>query len=413
MVVVIGAGLAGSLAALALRERGLPVTLLSQAPAPATASQFSYGGVPWWAAPALRRAPELWQALERRHGPLGWQRCKLTLHGGSANPPGALGFPGPDLAAGLDSRASADAPSAESESDPTADPTAKPSVDDTANPQGLEAARSGLKALLSAAGHGVLERLGTSGQHLALELPYGRVDGRVLAAALPAALERAGVGRRPGRALSLESPGGSPWRVRLAGGETLEAETLETETLLLAAGAATAQLWPSLAPELATSWAGVLALSGADLDPSDLPPGATAGIVMPLLGQRQALEQQTPSLGEGLAVVDAGLAPWGADWLLGQISLVNPYGQFDPEPDPAWMEARLRSGLARVWPQLACLPATYHQVPVSFTASGVPLVGPVAQAPGLWVCAGVGAPFAALLPRLESLADQLAAGVGS
>ena len=81
MVLVIGGGLAGSLAALALRERGLAVTLLSPAPAPATATQFSYGGVPWWAAPALRRAPELWQNLERRYGPLGWQRCQLRqLH---------------------------------------------------------------------------------------------------------------------------------------------------------------------------------------------------------------------------------------------------------------------------------------------------------------------------------------------
>jgi glycine/D-amino acid oxidase-like deaminating enzyme len=141
--------------------------------------------------------------------------------------------------------------------------------------------------------------------------------------------------------------------------------------------------------------------------------GAAAGIVMPLVGQRQALEQQTPNLGEARAVVDAGLAPWGAAWLLGQISLVNPLGQFDPEPDPAWMEARLRSCLARVWPQLAWLPATYQQMPVSFTASGLPLVGSVADAPGLWVCAGLGAPFAALPPLLETRADQLAAGSGS
>ena len=368
MVLVIGGGLAGSLAALALRERGLPVTLLSQEPAPATASQSSYGGVPWWAAPALARAPELWQALERRHGPLGWQSCTLTLHGGCANP----------------------------------------SAIATADPQALAAAGAGMKALLAAAGETGLDLLGDQGQLLGLELPYGRVDGVVLAAALPAALERAGVRRHTGSALALESPGGSPWRVRLAGGDTLEADTV-----LLAAGAATTQLWPPLAPELATSWAGVLALSAKDLATSDLPPGATAGIVMPLLGQRQALEQQTPSLGEARAVVDAGLAPWGADWLLGQISLVNPLGQFDPEPDPAWMEARLRSGLARVWPQLAWLPARYHQLPVSFTVSGVPLLGPVAQAPGLWVCAGVGAPFAALPPLLETLADQLAAGSGS
>ena len=374
MVLVIGGGLAGSLAALALRQRGLPVTLLSPAPAPATASACSYGGVPWWAAPSLARAPELWQALERRHGPLGWQLCKLTLHGGCANPPG-------DGAAWATT---------------------------TADPQALAAAGAGVKALLAAAGASGLELLGDQGQLLGLELPYGRVDSAILAAALPAALERAGVRRFPGSALALASPGGSPWRVRLAAGDTLEADTV-----LLAAGAATAQLWPALTPELATSWAGVLALNADDLAPSDLPPGADAGIVMPLLGQRQALEQHTPSLAEARAVVDAGLAPWGAAWLLGQISLVNPLGQFAPEPDPAWMEARLRSGLARVWPQLAWLPATYQQMPVSFTASGLPLVGPVADAPGLWVCAGLGAPFAALPPLLETLADQLAAGAGS
>ena len=402
MVLVIGGGLAGSLAALALRERGLPVTLLSQEPTPATASQCSYGGVPWWAAPALARAPELWQALERRHGPLGWQPCLLTLHGGWATPPGAIGFPGPGgKGVGPDSPGCEGAPLG-------AHPPANSSVHTFADPQALAAAGAGLKALLAAAGETVLERLDDSGQLLGLELPYGRIDGVALAAALPAVLERAGVGRTIGRALALKSAGGSPWRVRLAGGDSLEAETV-----VLAAGAATTQLWPPLGPELATSWAGVLALSAQDLAPSDLPPGATAGIVMPLVGQRLALEQQTPSLAEPRAVVDAGLAPWGADWLLGQISLVNPLGQFDPEPDPAWMEARLRSGLARVWPQLAWLPARYHQMPVSFTATGVPLVGPVAQAPGLWVCAGVGAPFAALPPLLETLADQLAAGSGS
>jgi glycine/D-amino acid oxidase-like deaminating enzyme len=150
MVLVIGGGLAGSLAALVLRERGLPVTLLSQEPAPATASQCSYGGVPWWAAPALARAPELWQALERRHGPLGWQPCTLTLHGGCANP----------------------------------------SAIATADPQALAAAAAGLKALLAAAGETVLELLGDQGQLLGLELPYGRVDSAILAAALPAALRK-------------------------------------------------------------------------------------------------------------------------------------------------------------------------------------------------------------------------------
>ncbi len=406
MVLVIGAGLAGSLASLALRERGLPVILLSESQAvpPATpsatasatpsATALSYGGVPWWAAPAMARAPELWQALERRHGSLGWQSCRLTLHAGLVSPPGALGFPGPEqgLSGATDSAWS------------LAGPGAPGAAELSPNPQALAAARTGLKALLAASGLDAWERQDAAAPDLGLELPYGRVDGRVLAAALPAALERAGVQFLPGRALALESPPGSPWQVRLASGAGLEAETV-----LLAAGAGSARLWPPLAAELATSWAGVLALGGDAIAAADLPPGASAGIVMPLLGQRQALEQQTPTRGESRAVVDAGLAPWGSGWLLGQISLINPRGQCDPEPDPAWMEARLRSGLARVWPQLAYLPARYHQMPVSFTASGAPMVGPVVAAPGLWICAGVGAPFAALPPLVETLAEQLAA----
>jgi glycine/D-amino acid oxidase-like deaminating enzyme len=268
----------------------------------------------------------------------------------------------------------------------------------------VAAAHSGLQALLAASGLDARDWVGADGSPLGLDLPYGRIDGPAFAAAMPLALEQAGVERLWGRALALESPSGSPWQVRLAGGAVLE-----SEAVLLAAGAASALLWPPLAPGLATSWAGVLALAKDAIAARDLPPGATDAIMMPLLGQRQALERQTPLLEQAAAVVDGGLAPWGSGWVLGQISRVNPRGLVDPEPDPAWMEARLRSGLARVWPVLASLPATYHQMPVSFTASGKPLVGPVPDAPGLWVCAGVSAPFAALPPLVETLADQLAA----
>jgi hypothetical protein len=275
-----------------------------------------------------------------------------------------------------------------------------------ADPQAVAAARSGLQALLTSSGLEAREWVGADGSPLGLDLPYGRIDGPAFAAAMPLALERAGVERLAGRALALDSAAGSAWQVRLAGGTVLE-----SEAVLLAAGAASTLLWPPLAPGLATSWAGVLALATDAIAARDLPAGATEAIVMPLFGQRQALERQTPLLQQAAAVVDGGLAPWGSGWLLGQISLVNPRGLVDPEPDPAWMEARLRSGLARVWPVLASLPATYHQMPVSFTASGKPLVGPVPDAPGLWVCAGVSAPFAALPPLVETLADRLAAQV--
>jgi glycine/D-amino acid oxidase-like deaminating enzyme len=76
-VVIVGAGLAGALLALELRQRGLAVQLLDAGDSPATS--LSYGIVPGWpmgstplarlAAGAARR----WRTLQQQHGDLGWR----------------------------------------------------------------------------------------------------------------------------------------------------------------------------------------------------------------------------------------------------------------------------------------------------------------------------------------------------
>ena len=71
-IVVVGAGLAGSLLALALARRGTSVALVGSAHPSATV--LSYGGLP---GSALRS----WRGLERWHGPLGLRRSRLVLHG--------------------------------------------------------------------------------------------------------------------------------------------------------------------------------------------------------------------------------------------------------------------------------------------------------------------------------------------
>jgi len=71
LIHVVGAGLAGSLLALELADRGLAVTLLDSEHG-ATATALSYGLLPPTAAAA-------WRRLQRRHGHLGLQRRWLQL----------------------------------------------------------------------------------------------------------------------------------------------------------------------------------------------------------------------------------------------------------------------------------------------------------------------------------------------
>ena len=76
-VVIVGAGLAGGLLALELRQRGLSALLLD-AGGPAAGS-LSYGLIPGWplAATSLARlvagAARRWRLLQQRHGDLGWR----------------------------------------------------------------------------------------------------------------------------------------------------------------------------------------------------------------------------------------------------------------------------------------------------------------------------------------------------
>ena len=82
-ITVVGAGLAGSLAALALARHGATVTLvgppldpsLAADPLLLAATALSYGSLLGWA--PIRH----WRRLERLHGPLGLRRQGLVLHG--------------------------------------------------------------------------------------------------------------------------------------------------------------------------------------------------------------------------------------------------------------------------------------------------------------------------------------------
>ena len=342
------------MAALALRQQGLKVTVVAPPPT-AVASYCSYGGVMGWPAlpgslgAAMVRAPDRWQELERCHGPLGWQPCQLSLYWSEVEAEVAL-----PLAEGLRDQVS-----------------------------------------------------GSQLQLGRLILPFGRVDGVVMAQALPQALQRAGVGRIESAVERLTPQVPVGWRLHLAGGDQLEASQV-----VLAAGPASTTLWPPLAdgrpPCLGMSWSGALELEAQGCGQESLRAGAADGIVLPLLGQRQALEARSHQLQQPAWIVDGGLAPRGEGWWLGQISVVGPGGAAQGAPDPIWMEAELRQGLQAVWPQLADLPGRFVQVPVAFPSADAPLVGPIAGAPGLWGWAGFQGAFSLVPVLAPDLASAIA-----
>jgi glycine/D-amino acid oxidase-like deaminating enzyme len=361
--VIVGAGLAGSLLALALARRGLATTLVGPAlvgpalgvpgpvaspdlwesqPAPA-ATAISYGSL------LGRAAARSWQELERQHGPLGWQPAPLLLHGWPA-PLGLL----------------------------------------PVSVQGLATAA----------------------------LAFSRVDTVALAAALPAALAAAGVERCEAMVESIAAGAGG-WRLSLTSGEELQAPQL-----VLAAGASSRSLWPLLPERLRFSWAGVVvgegdgaAVPGSPVTTTakGLPPwlrhARRGGIVQPQGWQRPGLEARSAQLVGEEWIVDAGLAPWGQRVLLGQISLVGP--DLDPRrpPDPAGMEQRLREGLGALDPRLAGMAGPYRQVAVAYCTNGQPLVGAVADQPGLWLFTGFAGAFSTVPGLAERLATKLQAAL--
>ena len=363
-VSVIGAGLAGWLVALALARRGAAVTLFGSFEASATA--LSYGGL------LGRAAAQGWRELERRHGPLGWTPARVVLHG----------WPAP-----------------------------------------LDRLPPGWQALASWA------------------VPCSRLSIPSLAAALPELARRSGIAWRPDAAVLEVEGRDSGWLLRLApprplreAGDPADADRAPAaepnneaapfpgqqpaaawaaDQVVLAAGAGCRRLWPRLAPRLRCSWAGVLRLDALPERGSPwLEPLRHGALVLPRRWRRPALEARASDLERQEWIVDPGLVPWGAGALLGQISLVRPQSDPQPPPDPTWMEERLRRGLAQLDPGLAALSGRYLQVPVPFCLDGQPLLGPVDDAPGLWICTGFSAPFASLPRQAEALAEALLGSSG-
>ena len=331
-VVIVGGGLAGSLLALELRALGAAVTLIDGPPGDGScsATAISYGVIPGWPlapTPLARRsaaASRHWRVLQQRHGPLGWQRRGLRLHG-----PNRWLF--------------------------------------------------------------WLGRLGL--------LPLSQVDTAVLAQRLPLALEQSGVERRSARVEALTSGAGG-WTLHLSDGSACSGAPV-----VLAAGAGCRQLWPALPRALRRSWAAVLELGAF---PASL---GGAAVWLPQAFARLALERSAASLEQSDWVVDPGLVPWGRGALVGQHTWIAAQGADGADPPAAVRcEQQLREELAARTPwmlQGANGSAVLRQAAVAFSSSGAPLVGPVADASGLWLFTGFSGGFAQVPVLAPLLAQRL------
>lgn len=334
-ITVIGDGLAGSVLALCLAQRGAVVRLIGAERHTATA--LSYGALP------RGRASRAWKRLEQGHGPLGWRPSGLVFHD----------------------------------------------------------QRAGVPRYLAA-----LTKV--------VPIPLARVDAPAWMAARGEALAAAGVRHLRGQVSGLQARSSGGWRLEWATAAAGEA-ALEAETVVLAAGAGSRALWPALPSRLRHSWAGVLLLeTGGPANPW-LDQARRGRVVQPRHWRRPALEAAAEALRRPEWIVDAGLAPRGEGVVVGQISLIPPAvapsaaGASLEPPDSRWMEERLRHGLGLLDPHLATLEAPYRQVPVSFCVDGQPLVGPVPEAPGLWVFTGFSGAFSRVPLAAEQLTHRLLA----
>ncbi|MEG3894498.1 MULTISPECIES: FAD-binding oxidoreductase [unclassified Microcoleus] len=88
---------------------------------------------------------------------------------------------------------------------------------------------------------------------------------------------------------------------------------------------------------------------------------------------------------------------------IGQLS--RTLSDLNAKVDRETSETAIRAGIGKVLPDLAGLPATWHDCIVAFSADNLPVVGPIGSRPGLHVFSGLSNPLAIVPALAERFAN--------
>ncbi|MEG4352609.1 FAD-binding oxidoreductase [Microcoleus sp. LAD1_D5] len=107
-------------------------------------------------------------------------------------------------------------------------------------------------------------------------------------------------------------------------------------------------------------------------------------------------------------ILDSGAIQFNDGSLrIGQLS--RTLSDLNAKVDREISERAIRAGICKVLPDLAHLPATWHECIVAFSADNLPVVGPIADRPGLHVFSGLSNPLA-IVPALAERFANAAGG---
>ncbi|MGP1373781.1 MAG: NAD(P)/FAD-dependent oxidoreductase [Almyronema sp.] len=367
--IVIGNGLAGAALSYELARQAATVLLIDRTLEPASATRFSYGGIPYWSGTTDLMRQLCREGIERH------RQFSEELEAETQ-------FRELDLLL-----------------------TVSPEQDPAAIARQYQKFEIAPQRLTPAEAHALEPQLNPEAIAGALTVKHGHVEPMALVAAYNQAFRRLGGDRLIAEVTGLVRIGD---RVT---GITTPQQAYAAANVVVAAGALSRQLLQKVGIIVP------LYFTQAELIETPAVDFSIRSLIMPAGLRRFELESQAsqpeaaalwqePEHQLAAPVLDAGVIQFLDGRLcIGQISrlLTSP----QPSVDAAASEAQLRTAITPLLPVLEGVPGRWHQCLVSFSSDGLPLAGPVPGLEGLQVFAGFSSPFAILPPTATRLANWL------